>query len=63
MKSKKLWTTISGIISVILVSQFGLTPEMSDIVIMAVATIAGSFNIGQGIADGLSDGKTSSGAR
>lgn len=60
MKSKKLWATMTGIASVVLVNFFGLDEETARTVIAALAAIAGSFNIGQGIADGLSGGKTSS---
>ncbi|VAX15367.1 hypothetical protein MNBD_NITROSPINAE04-1966 [hydrothermal vent metagenome] len=63
MKSKKLWTTISSIASVIMATQLGLAPEIAETVITAIALIAGAFNLGQGVADGLSNGKTSAGAR
>jgi len=58
-KSKKLLTTLAGIASVILVNFFGLEAQTASEVITAVAAIAGSFNLGQGIADGLSKGATS----
>jgi hypothetical protein len=37
-----------------------LTPDMQEKILTTIATIAGAFSVGQGIADGLSGGKTSS---
>ena len=60
LKSKKFAITLSGIIVVILVNVVGVTEEAAKEITIAIMGILAAFNIGQGVADGLSKGKTSS---
>lgn len=58
--SKKVIVTLIGLFAALL-SQVGfdLTPEAQDALLKLIIALVGSFNIGQGLADGLSRGKTS----
>lgn len=58
-KSKKFTITISGIIVVILVNVVGVSEQAAKEISIAIIGILAAFNIGQGVADGLSKGKTS----
>jgi hypothetical protein len=53
------FVTISGIIVVILVNLFDFNEQAAKEITTAVIGLLGAFNIGQGVADGLSGGKTS----
>jgi uncharacterized membrane protein YjjP (DUF1212 family) len=58
-KSKKFTVTLSGFIAVILVNLLGFTQEAATEITTAIMVLLGAFNIGQGVADGFSGGKTS----
>ena len=57
--SKKVLVSLIGVVVAILVSVGLVDPAKQDAVITAIVVLVGSFNIGQGIADGLSKGATS----
>ena len=59
--SKKVLVTLVGLLAAILAQSgiVNLTPEALDTITTAIIAIVGSFNVGQGIADGLSKGQTS----
>ena len=59
--SKKVMVSLVGLVVAIL-STVGLDlpPAQQEILLYVITAITGSFNIGQGIADGLSKGVTSS---
>ena len=58
-KSKKFTVTVSGIIVIILVNVFEFTKPAAQEIATAIMGLLAAFNIGQGVADGLSNGKTS----
>ena len=51
--------SLVGLVIALAVSAGLIAPEQQDTIITAIVAIIGSFNIGQGIADGLSKGQTS----
>jgi len=57
--SKKVLVSLVGVLVAILVSAGLVDPAQQDAVITAIVVLVASFNIGQGIADGLSKGATS----
>ena len=57
-KSKKLWVTIVTLALPVLNSIFGWSIDVN--VLLGMFGVSGAYNIGQGVADGFSDGKTSS---
>jgi len=57
--SKKVIVSLVGLVIALAVSAGLIAPEQQDTIITAIVAIIGSFNIGQGIADGLSKGQTS----
>ncbi len=59
-KSKKFMATLLGIVGVVLVQLVGIAPEQAKVVTEIIGAIVGTFNFGQGIADGISKGATSS---
>lgn len=59
-KSKKFMATLLGIVGVVLVQLVGIAPEQAKVVTEIIGAIVGTFNVGQGIADGISKGATSS---
>ena len=59
-KSKKFVATMLGIVSVVLVQLVGISPDQAKVVTEIIGAIIGTFNVGQGIADGMSKGATSS---
>ena len=60
---KKYTSVIIGIISVILIGVFkdrlGLSEEATETMTLSILGMVGAHNVGQGIADGLTGGKTS----
>jgi hypothetical protein len=66
--SKKFWVSIAGalaglILAILDACKVGLSPEIKTGILNLVMAIVGTFNVGQGIADGLSRGRTSGYAR
>jgi len=61
-RSKKFVATLLGIVSVVLVQLVGIAPDQAKVVAEIIGAIIGTFNVGQGIADGMSKGTTSSAA-
>ena len=59
-RSKKFVATLLGIVSVVLVQLVGIAPDQAKVVAEIIGAIIGTFNVGQGIADGMSKGTTSS---
>jgi len=60
--SKKFWVSLVGLIIAILAANGIIVPPGTEaIALKIIAAVVGSFNIGQGIADGLSKGATSAG--
>lgn len=58
--SKKFWVSFAGIIFAILASQgWVFSEDVRSSVIELIMVIVAAFNVGQGVADGLSAGKTS----
>jgi len=57
--SKKVLVSIIGVIVMLLVGAGIIEPDKQDAVITAIVVLITSFNIGQGLADGLSKGATS----
>ena len=59
---KKFIVALFGLIAVVFTAKtkIEVPPETLNTVLTAIATIVGTFGVGQGIADGLSGGKTSS---
>ena len=60
--SKKVIISLAGLIASVLVA-FGVPvpPGTEALLLKVIAAIVGAFNIGQGLADGLSKGRTSAG--
>ncbi len=59
--TKKMVTTISGFVVILLTPYLPwVTADMVEPIVTGLVTIVASYNIGQGVADGLSNGKTSS---
>ena len=58
--SKKFIVSIAGLLASVLLG-FGVDIPKDQLVALlsAIAAIVGSFNIGQGVADGMSKGRTS----
>jgi hypothetical protein len=60
--SKKVIVSLVGLIMSVLVAAGAPLPAgMESTIIQAIVALIASFNIGQGIADGLSKGRTSAG--
>jgi len=60
--SKKVIVSLVGlIVSVIIAAGINLPDDTQKLLIEVILGIISSFNIGQGIADGLSKGRTSAG--
>lgn len=59
---KKFVVALLGLIAVVVSAKTGIDikAETLDTIVTAIGTIAGAYVIGQGVADGLSGGKTSS---
>jgi uncharacterized membrane protein (DUF441 family) len=58
--SKKFWVSLAGLIVAILAAKGVLVdPDMKAKILELVTVIVGSYNAGQGIADGVSRGATS----
>ena len=60
LRSKKFVATVLGIVSVVLVQLVGIAPDQAKVVTEIIGAIIGTFNVGQGIADAVSKGATSS---
>ena len=60
LRSKKFVATLLGIVTVVLVQLVGIAPDQAKVVTEIIGAIIGTFNVGQGIADGVSRGATSS---
>jgi len=60
LRSKKFMATLLGIVTVVLVQLVGIAPDQAKVVTEIIGAIVGTFNVGQGIADGVSRGATSS---
>ncbi len=59
--TKKMATTISGFVAILLTPYLPwVTADMVEPIVTGIFTIVASYNVGQGIADGFSNGKTSS---
>lgn len=63
LKSKKMLITLIGIVAVVALVFAGKDIETVKWVGGFIAGIVASLNIGQGLADGLSGGKTSAGGK
>lgn len=62
--SKKVIVSLVGlVISVLVASGVAVPPGSEVILLKVIAAIVGAFNLGQGLADGLSNGKTSAGSK
>ena len=58
--SKKFWVSLAGLIIAILAANGVAVPEaVKTQVLEMIMAIVGAYNLGQGIADGVSGGKTS----
>jgi hypothetical protein len=58
--SKKFWVSVVGIICAIIVANGGDIPDnVRSSIIDLIMVIISAYNVGQGIADGVSRGKTS----
>ena len=58
--SKKFWVSIIGLICAGLAAKGQLIPpEVKSDVIELIMVIVSAYNVGQGVADGVSGGKTS----
>lgn len=58
--SKKFWVSLAGLILAILAAKGVLVdPDMKAKILELIMVIVGSYNGGQGIADGVSRGMTS----
>jgi len=62
LKSKKMVALLAGVAAVVVLVLAGTDLETLKWVGGFIAGMVASLNIGQGIADGLSKGKTSAGA-
>jgi hypothetical protein len=62
--SKKFWVSLAGLVLAILAANGVVIPEdIKSKVIELITVIAAAYNIGQGVADGVSKGATSGVAR
>ena len=60
--SKKVIVSLVGLLmSVGVASGLPVPPGSEGLLLKVIASIVGAFNIGQGLADGLSKGRTSAG--
>lgn len=60
--SKKVVVSITALIlSVLVACGVAVPPGMEPLLLKVIAAIVGAFNVGQGVADGLSKGRTSAG--
>ena len=60
--SKKVIVSLVGLIlSILVATGVPVPPGSEELLLKVIATIIGAFNIGQGLADGLSKGRTSAG--
>lgn len=58
--SKKVIVSLIGlIVAIATVAGIDISPVTQALLLKIVATIVASFNVGQGLADGLSKGRTS----
>jgi len=63
MSSKKVLISLAGLLLAVLTAAGYTVPEgLEDATLKIIGAIVGAFNIGQGLADGLSGGATSAGA-
>lgn len=60
LDSKKVKATLSSIVLSILVSVIGIPAAVAEQIINLITGLIGSYNVGQGVADGFSGGKTAS---
>lgn len=62
LNSKKVVVSLVGLtVSVALALGFEVPAGTEELLLKVIATIVGAFNVGQGLADGLSKGRTSAG--
>lgn len=62
--SKKVIVSLVGlVIAVLVASGVAVPPGSEAILLKVIAAIVGAFNLGQGLADGFSGGKTSAGGK
>lgn len=62
VSSKKVWVSAIGLVAAILTATgVDVPPEIRATALKIIGAIVGAFNIGQGLADGLSGGATSAG--
>lgn len=60
--SKKVIVSLVGLItSLLIVFGVNVPPGTEILLLKVIAAVVGSFNLGQGLADGLSGGRTSAG--
>jgi hypothetical protein len=58
--SKKFWVTLAGLIFAILAANGVICPpDIKKEVLELIAILVGAFDVGQGVADGVSGGRTS----
>jgi hypothetical protein len=58
--SKKFWVSLAGLILAILAANGVLIPaDVKANILQLIMAIIGAYNVGQGIADGVSGGRTS----
>ena len=58
--SKKVMVSLVALIaSLLAVNGVGVPPGTEALLLKVIAAIVGAFNVGQGLADGLSKGRTS----
>ena len=61
LSKKVIVSIVALILSILVASGVPVPAGMEDLIIKAIIALAASFNIGQGLADGLSKGRTSAG--
>jgi uncharacterized membrane protein len=58
--SKKFWVSLVGLILAILAAYGVIVPaDVKASILQLIMAIVGAYNVGQGIADGVSGGRTS----
>jgi uncharacterized membrane protein len=64
LQSKKIWVSIIGavvalILAILAWAGVNIPPDVRTGILNLIAAIVASYNVGQGVADGLSRGRTS----
>ena len=62
--SKKFWVSTAGALAALVMAILEalgvpIPPDLNKAILAFIAAIVGTFNVGQGLADGMSGGKTS----